>query len=161
MYVATRVFLLRMIDIVMKISRSVNCTVSLLRNSLRRSALLADGEYARQGSEDERFVDYFGTIQSVVTGSAQSEDEDFNATIKKEYFPYFLQGKDITINRLELYAIQDTELLPATPSGVDVGNLTTDLNDNEQFELSLSPDGTVLVREKEAQVFLLLRYSVT
>jgi hypothetical protein len=91
-----------------------------------------------------------------ITGS-----EDFKAIVKKEYFPYFIQGKNITINKVELYAIQDNELLPATPNGVAPENLTTDLNDHEQFELSLPPDGTVLVRENSAKVFVLFRYSVS
>ena len=44
-------------------------TVSLLGSSLRRTPLLADGEYLRSGPEDDRFVDYSGTIQSIVTST--------------------------------------------------------------------------------------------
>ena len=37
---------------------SLNCTLTLLSSSIRRSALLSDaGDYARQGSEDDRFID--------------------------------------------------------------------------------------------------------
>lgn len=238
---------------------SVNCTLSLFKSSLRRSALLADGEYARQGSEDERFMDYFGTIQSVVTSSGQNDgglfevnlrDErylpfegagvistwklelpsefrqfdyntisdvilhlrysarsggeqmksmaiahiqelvegantsglvrlfslkhefpnewhqfisgsgPFRAVVKKDYFPYFAQARTIEINMLELYAITDQELLPARPSGVVLEDLTSDLNDNGQLELTLSED-SVLVREGRARVFLLFRYSLS
>jgi hypothetical protein len=88
-------------------------------------------------------------------------NEDFKAIVKKEYFPYLVQGKDIVINMVELYAIQDDELPLVTPADVDVGDLTTDLQDNKEFEISLAPDGTVLVRDDEALVFLLLRYSVS
>ncbi|KKO19787.1 MAG: hypothetical protein L3J18_05390 [Candidatus Brocadia sp.] len=242
---------------------SVSCTLSLLKSSLRKSPLLKDDEYARQGSEDDRFVDYFGTIQSVVTssgnndsgmfetnlreerflpfegagaesawklelpadfrqfdyntisdviihvrytarqGGAQQKDkaveyiqtliqeattsglvllfslrhefpsewhrfvtstsnEDFKAIVKKEYFPYFTQGQDkeITLNSVQLCAIKDEEAQPITLQGLDLATLTTNLNDNGAFELSLAPDGTVLVRDKEAHVFVLIKYSV-
>lgn len=52
---------------------SVNCTLSLLRSSIRRSPALTGGEYARQGSEDGRFQDYYGTVESVVTSHAQDD----------------------------------------------------------------------------------------
>lgn len=42
---------------------SVNCTLSLLRSSLRKSPIPKDGEYTRQGSGDDRFVDYIGAVQ--------------------------------------------------------------------------------------------------
>src|SRR3989442_6097531 len=48
---------------------SVNCTLSLLRSRLRKSPVPKDGEYVRQGSEDDRFVNYIGAVQSIVTSS--------------------------------------------------------------------------------------------
>src|SRR3989442_13494232 len=45
---------------------SVNCTLSLLKSSLRKFPLPKDGEYAPQGSEDDRFVNYIGAVQSIV-----------------------------------------------------------------------------------------------
>jgi hypothetical protein len=47
----------------------VFCTLSLIRSSIRKTAILKDGEYLRQGAEDDRFVDYTGAIQSIVTSS--------------------------------------------------------------------------------------------
>lgn len=84
----------------------------------------------------------------------------FRAVVKKDYFPYFAQARTIEINMLELYAITDQELLPARPSGVVLEDLTSDLNDNGQLELTLSED-SVLVREGRARVFLLFRYSLS
>jgi hypothetical protein len=63
---------------------SVNCTLSLLRNSVRRSPQLADGEYARQGSEDPRFVDHFGTVQSIVTSGANEDAGMFETNLHEE-----------------------------------------------------------------------------
>jgi hypothetical protein len=239
---------------------SVSCTLSLLSSSLRKSPLGDD--YARQGSEDERFVDYFGTIQSIVTSSGNNDggmfetnlrderflpfegagavstwklelpsefrqfdyntisdvvlhvrytarqggaqlrekavehfqelvedtnasglvqlfslkhdfssewhrfvtddkDQELKFTVKKEYFPYFVQGRDPVINKVEMYAIQEDGLVPPVkPSGVNEADLTADLQDNKEFEISLAPDNKVLVRESGALVFLLLRYSV-
>jgi hypothetical protein len=237
---------------------NVNCTLSLLKSSLRRSPLPPAGEYARQNSEDGRFVDYFGTIQSVVTSNANNdsgmfetnlreerflpfegagvystwklalpsafrqfdyntisdvilhlrytarqggaqllqksmdhlqqliadantsglvqmfslrhdfpsewhrfvtgdEESPFKVTLKREYFPYFVQGRDITINQVELYAIQDDGLISARPDGVDPDAL----KDGNEFEILLSSDDTVLGRENGAHVFLLLRYSIS
>ena len=43
-----------------------------------------------------------------------------------------------------------------------LADLSTALNDKdkEAFELSLAPDDDVLVRKKEAQVFLVIKYSM-
>jgi len=91
-----------------------------------------------------------------------SGDEDFRATVKKEYFPYFVQGEDINISKVELYAVQDKELLSAVPNGLngdDLTDLTTSLQVNHEFEISLADDD-MLKREQEAQVFLLFRYAI-
>lgn len=238
---------------------SINCTLTLLKSSVRKSPLLTDNEYARQGSEDSRFIDYFGTIQSIVTSSGNNDsgmfetnlrDErflpfegagaestwklelpaafrqfDYNtisdvilhvrytarqggtqlrdkavkhtealageastsslallfslkhdfpsewhrfiignevlkATVKKEYFPYFVQGKEITIDAIQLHAIQDDKMQSTTPQAVDLTALTEKLKNESKFELSLAPDGT-LVRDQQGEVFLLFRYSIS
>jgi hypothetical protein len=238
---------------------SVSCTLSLLKSSLRKSSLLKDDEYARQGSEDDRFVDYFGTVQSIVTssgnndsgmfetnlreerllpfegagaestwklelptdfrqfdyntiadvilhvrytarqGGAQMRDKaiehieklvgeanasglallfslkhdfpsewhrfvtgngNFAAKVKRDYFPYFTQSKDITIDAIQLYAIKANKLESATPPGLDPGTFTDKLKDDGEFELSLAPDGAVLVRNKDEHIFVVIKYSL-
>jgi hypothetical protein len=238
---------------------SVNCTLSLLKSTLRRSPLLRDDEYQRApDEEDGRFVDYYGTIQSIVTSNAQNDsgmfetnlrderflpfegagaestwrlqlpaefrqfdynsisdvmlhlrytaregggllaqkatehmrvlvedantsglvqlfslqhdfptewhrfvsgDEDFQATVKKEYFPYFVQGEDIAIDKVELYSAQEGELLSTVPDDLNVADLTTSLQDSSEYAISLAP-GDVMQREQDAQVFLLFKYTV-
>jgi hypothetical protein len=238
----------------------VSCTLSLLKSSLRRSPLLKDDEYARQGSEDDRFVDSFGAIESIVTSSANSDsgmfdtnlgdarllpfegfgavstwklelpaafrqfdydtisdlilhlrftardggaqlrdkavqhlrdlfaqantsglallfslrrefssewhrfvtaaDGPFTAVVKRDYFPYFTQGRRINIDAIQLDAIVDHELRTLTPQGLDLGALTDSLNESQAFELSLAADSEVLVREHHARVFLLIKYSM-
>jgi hypothetical protein len=235
---------------------SVNCTLTLLRSSTRKSPL-AEDEYARRDSEeDSRFVDYFGAIESIVTSSGNNDsgmfetnlrDErflpfegagavstwrlelpaafrqfdyntisdvilhvrytarqggaqlrkkaieyiesqvglanasglallfslehdfpsewhefvtgnaNFRAKVKRDYFPYFLQGKEIAIDAIQLHA-EGAE--PTTAQGLNVAALGQALKDDGEFELSLAPDGTVLVRKKEASIFLLIGFSV-
>jgi hypothetical protein len=81
---------------------SVSCTLSLLRSSLRKLPLGDD--YARQGTEDERFVDYYGTIQSIVTSSGNNDSGMFETNLRDERFlPFEGAGAESTW-KLELPA---------------------------------------------------------
>jgi hypothetical protein len=86
---------------------SVNCTLTLLRSSIRKNALLKDSNYPREGSEDERFIDSFGNLQSIVTSSGQADSGLFETNLNDErYLPF--EG---------LGAISEWKLeLPANPS---------------------------------------------
>lgn len=64
---------------------SVSSTLTLLKSSIRISPLLGD-EYARQGGEDERFVDYFSATQSIVTSSGQNDNGLFETNLRDERF---------------------------------------------------------------------------
>jgi hypothetical protein len=76
---------------------SVNCTLSLLRSSLRKSPLPKEGEYARQGPEDDRFVDYTGAIQSIVTSSGSNDSGLFETNLRDERFlPFEGAGAEST-----------------------------------------------------------------
>ncbi|WP_154178105.1 insecticidal toxin protein [Larkinella terrae] len=89
---------------------SVNCTLTLLKSSIRRSALLRDGNYARENAEDERFSDYFGSMQSIVTSTAQNDSGLFETNLRDErYLPFENAG-----------AVSEWQLaLPADPSRND------------------------------------------
>jgi hypothetical protein len=63
---------------------SVTCQVSLIRSSIRKSPLLADGEYARQGPEDDRFVDFFGTAETIVTSTGNNDNGMFEANLRED-----------------------------------------------------------------------------
>jgi hypothetical protein len=83
---------------------SVNCTLLLLKSRLRKSPLLKEGEYGREGSEDDRFVDYYGTIQSVVTSTGQNDSGLFETNLRDERFlPFEGAGAESTW-KLELPA---------------------------------------------------------
>ncbi len=74
---------------------SVNCTLSLLKSSLRKSPVGDD--YMRQGSEDNRFVDYIGAVQSVVTSGGISDSGLFETNLRDERFlPFEGAGAEST-----------------------------------------------------------------
>ncbi|MDI1463145.1 hypothetical protein QEZ54_19380 [Catellatospora sp. KI3] len=83
---------------------SVHCTASLLRSSVRTSALLSEGEYARQSGEDGRFLDYEGTVQSVVTSGASADSGLFETNLRDERFLPFEGCGAVGTWRLELPA---------------------------------------------------------
>ncbi|MFC0708304.1 hypothetical protein [Azorhizophilus paspali] len=89
---------------------SVNCTLSLLKSGIRRTPVLRDGAYAREDAEDDRFEDYFGSLQSIVTSSAQSDGGLFETNLRDErYLPFENAG-----------AISEWQLeLPGNPSKGD------------------------------------------
>jgi hypothetical protein len=71
---------------------SVNCTLTLQRSTIRTSPD-ASGPYARNSSDDPRFSDYYGTAQSIVTSSAQSDNGLFETNLRDErYLPFERTG---------------------------------------------------------------------
>jgi hypothetical protein len=81
---------------------SVNCTLTLLRSSVRKSPLLRDGEYKRAPADDDRFLDYVGSEQSVVTSSASNDSGMFETNLRDERFLPFEGAGAVSTWRLEL-----------------------------------------------------------
>jgi hypothetical protein len=76
---------------------SINCTLTLLQSSVRKSPVPLDGEYLRQGEEDERFVDYSAPAQSIVTSSANNDSGMFETNLRDErFFPFEGAGAEST-----------------------------------------------------------------
>ncbi len=73
---------------------SVNCTLTLLKSSIRITGTVGEGRlYARENSEDDRFADYHGSMQSIVTSSAQSDGGLFETNLRDErYLPFENSG---------------------------------------------------------------------
>lgn len=86
---------------------SVNCTLTLLKSSIRKTQILRNGSYVREDTEDDRFNDYFGSVQSIVTSSAQNDSGLFETNLRDErYLPFENSG-----------VVSDWQLeLPANPS---------------------------------------------
>ncbi|CAA6807459.1 MAG: Insecticidal toxin complex protein TccB1 [uncultured Thiotrichaceae bacterium] len=71
---------------------SVNCTLTLLKSSIRKSPALQE-QYARIDAEDRRFSDHFGSLQSIVTSSAQNDSGLFETNLHDErYLPFENSG---------------------------------------------------------------------
>lgn len=87
----------------------VNCKLTLIKSSIRKSPLL-NGDYAREGLEDTRFQDYYGSVQSVVASSAQQDSGLFETNLRDERYLPFENAGVISEWQLEL---------PANPSQGD------------------------------------------
>jgi hypothetical protein len=88
---------------------SVNCTLTLLKSRIRKSALVGDG-YARQDAEDPRFSDHFGSMQSIVTSTGQNDSGLFETNLRDERYLPFENSGVVSEWQLEL---------PANPSKKD------------------------------------------
>lgn len=68
----------------------VNCTLTLVRSSIRKSNVLRGGKYERDSeAEDSRFRDSVGAIQSIATSSAQNDNGMFELNFRDErYLPF-------------------------------------------------------------------------
>ena len=83
---------------------SVNCTLTLLKSSIRSSPVLRDGGYARENADDDRFSDYFGSTQSTVTSSAQNDAGLFELNLHDERYLPFEHAGAISEWQIELSA---------------------------------------------------------
>jgi hypothetical protein len=80
----------------------VNCTLTLLKSSVRKTAIMKDGEYARQGAEDDRFADYAGAVQSIVTSSGSNDAGLFETNLRDERFLPFEGAGAVSQWKLDL-----------------------------------------------------------
>jgi hypothetical protein len=72
---------------------NVNLTLTLLKSSIRKTPVLRDGKYEREDAEDDRFSDYFGSLQSIVASSAQNDSGLFETNLRDErYLPFENSG---------------------------------------------------------------------
>src|SRR3989442_233642 len=105
---------------------SVNCTLTLLKSSIRKTPVVGD-RYARADAEDDRFSDNFGSLQSIVTSSAQNDSGLFETNLRDErYLPFENSG---VISEWQLQ-------LPADPSK----------NDPRQFDYDTISDVILHIR---------------
>jgi hypothetical protein len=83
---------------------SVNCTLTLLKSSVRRSPLLSSGAYARQGSDDDRFLDYVGATESIVTSMGNNDSGMFETNLRDERLLPFEGAGAVSTWKLQLPA---------------------------------------------------------
>jgi hypothetical protein len=87
----------------------VNCKLTLVKSSIRTSPLVS-AAYPRDGLEDGRFQDYFGSVQSIVASSGQQDSGLFETNLRDERYLPFEKAGVISEWQLEL---------PANPSQDD------------------------------------------
>lgn len=81
---------------------SVRCRLTLVRSSIRVSPNLRDGAYERDGAADERFSDHVGSLETIVTSSAQNDPGVFEAGPRDERYMPFEGSGAISEWRIEL-----------------------------------------------------------
>lgn len=84
---------------------SVNCTLALQHSTVRTASSLSAGAYARKGADDPRFVDYYGTVQSIVTSGAVSDSGMFELNLRDERFLPFEGAGAVSSWQLSLPSI--------------------------------------------------------
>lgn len=94
---------------------------------------------------------------------SDTENGSFNATIKKEHFPYFTQGATIhfdTRKKSTLYRLQDDNALKQEERTCNLKNLNDSIAEST-ISLGISDvKNDVLVRDKDAAIFLVVPYSL-
>ena len=124
---------------------SVNCTLTLLKSSIRKTPIVGD-QYPRVDAEDERFSDNFGSLQSIVTSSGQSDSGLFETSLRDERYLPFENSGVICELRLELPAdpskdmvTYQTRVNPFVANSVDLTAQAVISADRRYVRLSLSP----------------------
>jgi Tc toxin complex TcA C-terminal TcB-binding domain len=84
---------------------SLNCTLSLQNSTVRVSPLLANGAYARDTTQaDDRFTDYFGPTDVIVTSGGTNDAGMFETNLRDERFLPFEGAGAISTWNLSLPA---------------------------------------------------------
>jgi hypothetical protein len=65
---------------------SVNCSLELQSSSVRTSSIVGTSYPRRSDGDDARFVDYYGTVQTVVTSGAVADSGMFETNLRDERF---------------------------------------------------------------------------
>lgn len=72
----------------------VNLKLTLLKSSIRKSPTVRDGnDYPRRGQEDDRFSDFYGSLEAIVTSTGQQDSGLFETNLREErYLPFENSG---------------------------------------------------------------------
>jgi len=129
----------------------VHTKLSLLQSSIRTSSVKGD-EYKRSGTEDPRFRDFNGAIQTVVTSSAQNDSGLFETNLKDERYLPFEGAGAISRWKIELpngipqfdfETIADV-VLHVRYTCREAGHLATDATTHIKEDILQAPDGGLL-----------------
>jgi hypothetical protein len=93
---------------------------------------------------------------------------DFQASIRRDDFPYFTQGKNLTIISLEVYGPKAATLRHHAVAGADLNAFSDAMNNADPAQQTFTVDAPldaagptqVLTRTASAEVYLVLRYTM-
>ena len=129
----------------------VHCTLSLLRSSVRVSSLSGD-QYARaEDVTDDRFRDYSGAIQSIVTSSGQNDSGIFEVNLRDDrYLPFEGAGAISTwriqlptdIPQFDVETVSDV-VLHLRYTAREAGNLRQPALDHVTQDVLTEPDNLI------------------
>ena len=84
---------------------------------------------------------------------------DYTVTLLKLYFPFMVQGINLVLDGLAVYARDDIKLIQTEPfTPADLGNLAADLNSATASSVLTLPADSALTRDPQADVWLVLSY---
>jgi hypothetical protein len=86
---------------------SVSCKLTIVKSSIRKNSLLSEGAYEKQNEEDDRFSDYYGSMESIVTSTGQNDSGLFETNLHDERYLPFEGSGAMSEWRLELPADVD------------------------------------------------------
>jgi len=99
----------------------------------------------------------------VANADSPSPSVPFSAKVKREYFPYFTQGKDVSVNAIQVIAIRDEELDQVTLDDLDLGSFSSGLNDEVVREAVFKSDLVDKLGglpKPHDPVFIVIKYSL-
>ncbi len=83
----------------------------------------------------------------------------YAVTLRKEYFPFMVQGLNLAIDTLTVYARKGTQLSPEQPlTAVDLANLAAGLNSAAASSVITLPSDSALARDPQTDVWLVVSY---
>ncbi len=80
----------------------VSATLTLQSSSVRTSSDLTSNKYLRQGQNDPRFTDYFGSTDMIVTSSASNDGGLFETNLRDDRFLPFEGAGAVSVWNLSL-----------------------------------------------------------
>jgi hypothetical protein len=84
---------------------------------------------------------------------------DYTVTLLKQYFPFMVQGMNLVVDGLAVYASDNTNLVQTEPlTPVDLSNLALGLNGPTASSDLALPADSALTRDPQADVWLVLSY---
>jgi hypothetical protein len=132
---------------------NVNCTLTLLKSSIRINSLLRNGDYVKDpNADDPRFIDQLGAIQSIATSHGQNDSGMFELNFNDErYLPF--EGAGVisswkidlpaATNQFDLTSISDV-IIHMNYTARDAGSALSTAGLEDLLEYNLPKAGMML-----------------